>query len=95
MYGGMLIPLKSLASMTAPALHRTCWKRIGEPYLSRRPTAEDAQSERSGLGLGVFIARTLLERTAQKSPSPTGYFRSRRRGYRPAARRVRGWRNRQ
>src|ERR1700742_4353931 len=38
-------------------------KRIGEPYLSRRRGTEDATSERSVLGLGVFIARTLLERT--------------------------------
>src|SRR5438067_2780318 len=39
-------------------------KRIGEPYLSRRPSADE--SEHSGLGLGVFIARTLLERTGAK-----------------------------
>jgi two-component system sensor histidine kinase RegB len=38
-------------------------KRIGEPYLSRRRGNDDAASERQGLGLGVFIARTLLERT--------------------------------
>jgi two-component system sensor histidine kinase RegB len=38
-------------------------KRIGEPYLSRRRGSEDPQSARRGLGLGVFIARTLLERT--------------------------------
>jgi two-component system, sensor histidine kinase RegB len=38
-------------------------KRVGEPYLSRRRNAEDSQSEHGGLGLGVFIARTLLERT--------------------------------
>jgi len=38
-------------------------KRIGEPYLSRRRSAEDSQSDHGGLGLGVFIARTLLERT--------------------------------
>jgi two-component system sensor histidine kinase RegB len=38
-------------------------KRIGEPYLSRRRGTDDATGERSGLGLGVFIARTLLERT--------------------------------
>jgi len=36
-------------------------KRIGEPYLSRRPGEENR-----GLGLGVFIARTLLERTGAK-----------------------------
>ena len=41
-------------------------KRIGEPYLSRRRSADEAESERSGLGLGVFIARTLLERTGAK-----------------------------
>jgi two-component system sensor histidine kinase RegB len=39
-------------------------KRIGEPYLSRRPSSEDTQNR--GLGLGVFIARTLLERTGAK-----------------------------
>src|SRR5215467_13812831 len=38
-------------------------KRIGEPYLSRRRGADDASGEHRGLGLGVFIARTLLERT--------------------------------
>jgi len=38
-------------------------KRIGEPYLSRRRGSDEAQGEHSGLGLGVFIARTLLERT--------------------------------
>jgi two-component system, sensor histidine kinase RegB len=38
-------------------------KRIGEPYLSRRRGADEGQSEHHGLGLGVFIARTLLERT--------------------------------
>jgi two-component system sensor histidine kinase RegB len=41
-------------------------KRIGEPYLSRRRSADEAQSEHGGLGLGVFIARTLLERTGAK-----------------------------
>ena len=41
-------------------------KRIGEPYLSRRRGTDDPQSGRRGLGLGVFIARTLLERTGAK-----------------------------
>src|SRR6476619_4471590 len=41
-------------------------KRIGEPYLSRRRGTDEAHSERAGLGLGVFIARTLLERTGAK-----------------------------
>ena len=41
-------------------------KRIGEPYLSRRPSTDEDQSGRTGLGLGIFIARTLLERTGAK-----------------------------
>jgi two-component system, sensor histidine kinase RegB len=41
-------------------------KRIGEPYLSRRRSTDEAQSGHRGLGLGVFIARTLLERTGAK-----------------------------
>ena len=41
-------------------------KRIGEPYLSRRRGSDDTPSDHSGLGLGVFIARTLLERTGAK-----------------------------
>src|SRR3954469_24944938 len=48
-----------------PGIAPDVLKRIGEPYLSRRRT-DDAQGERSGLGLGVFIARTLLERTGAK-----------------------------
>jgi two-component system, sensor histidine kinase RegB len=34
--------------------------------LSRRRGPDDTPSERTGLGLGVFIARTLLERTGAK-----------------------------
>src|SRR5947207_2906522 len=41
-------------------------KRIGEPYLSRRRSAEESENDHHGLGLGVFIARTLLERTGAK-----------------------------
>ena len=46
-----------------PGIAPDLLKRIGEPYLSRRRDTDDAQGARSGLGLGVFIARTLLERT--------------------------------
>src|SRR5437868_6296849 len=45
-----------------PGIPPDLLKRIGEPYLSRRRNVTDAQSEHQGLGLGVFIARTLLER---------------------------------
>ncbi len=52
-----------------PGIAPDMLQRIGEPYLSRRPTTEEAQGdygERTGLGLGVFIARTLLERTGAR-----------------------------
>jgi two-component system sensor histidine kinase RegB len=49
-----------------PGIAPDLLKRIGEPYLSRRQDNEEAQGERSGLGLGVFIARTLLERTGAR-----------------------------
>ncbi|MBI5320749.1 ActS/PrrB/RegB family redox-sensitive histidine kinase [Bradyrhizobium sp.] len=47
-----------------PGIAPDMLRRIGEPYVSRRPSAEDGV--RRGLGLGVFIARTLLERTGAK-----------------------------
>jgi two-component system, sensor histidine kinase RegB len=49
-----------------PGIAPDMLKRIGEPYLSRRRSADEVQGEHSGLGLGVFIARTLLERTGAK-----------------------------
>jgi two-component system, sensor histidine kinase RegB len=55
-----------IISDDGPGIAPDMLKRIGEPYLSRRRSADDAQNERSGLGLGVFIARTLLERTGAK-----------------------------
>ena len=47
-----------------PGIAPDMLKRIGEPYVSRRPAADDGT--RRGLGLGIFIARTLLERTGAK-----------------------------
>ncbi|MBR0692209.1 ActS/PrrB/RegB family redox-sensitive histidine kinase [Bradyrhizobium lablabi] len=49
-----------------PGIAPDMLKRIGEPYLSRRRGADEAQNAHGGLGLGVFIARTLLERTGAK-----------------------------
>ena len=49
-----------------PGIAPDMLKRIGEPYLSRRRSADEAHRERTGLGLGVFIARTLLERTGAR-----------------------------
>lgn len=47
-----------------PGIAPDMLKRIGEPYVSRRASADEG--DRRGLGLGVFIARTLLERTGAK-----------------------------
>lgn len=49
-----------------PGIAPDLLKRIGEPYLSRRRSADEADRERTGLGLGVFIARTLLERAGAR-----------------------------
>ena len=49
-----------------PGIPPDLLRRIGEqPYLSRRKS-DEAQGERAGLGLGVFIARTLLERSGAR-----------------------------
>lgn len=55
-----------VVSDDGPGIAPDILKRIGEPYLSRRRSTDEAQNERTGLGLGVFIARTLLERTGAK-----------------------------
>jgi two-component system sensor histidine kinase RegB len=47
-----------------PGIPPDLLRRIGEPYLSRRRNADEGAH--AGLGLGVFIARTLLERTGAK-----------------------------
>src|SRR4051812_10164568 len=49
-----------------PGIAPDMLKRIGEPYLSRRRSVDEAPGEHRGLGLGIFIARTLLERTGAK-----------------------------
>ena len=58
--------VEMVISDDGPGIAPDMLKRIGEPYLSRRRGADEAQTGRSGLGLGVFIARTLLERTGAK-----------------------------
>jgi two-component system, sensor histidine kinase RegB len=40
--------------------------RLGEPYLTSRRRRREAEDEPSGLGLGFFIAKTLLERSGAK-----------------------------
>src|SRR3954462_3337642 len=55
-----------MISDDGPGIPPDMLKRIGEPYLSRRRSADEAPGEHRGLGLGIFIARTLLERTGAK-----------------------------
>jgi len=58
--------IEIVISDDGPGIAPDMLKRIGEPYLSRRRSPDEATRERAGLGLGVFIARTLLERTGAK-----------------------------
>jgi len=49
--------------------------RLGQPYVSRRQQPKQVDELAGGLGLGVFIATTLIERTGGKvtfSKSPQG-----------------------
>jgi two-component system sensor histidine kinase RegB len=58
--------IEIIISDDGPGIPPDMLNRIGEPYLSRRRGTDEDQSERTGLGLGIFIARTLLERTGAK-----------------------------
>jgi len=40
--------------------------RLGEPYVTTRPGAEGSRTGHIGMGLGFFIAKTLLERTGSR-----------------------------
>ena len=45
-----------------PGFHPNVINLLGEPYVTNRPRA-DGDQEESGMGLGFFIAKTLLERS--------------------------------
>ena len=40
--------------------------KLGEPYVTTRPNGEQSRTGHAGMGLGFFIAKTLLERTGAK-----------------------------
>ena len=40
--------------------------KLGQPYITSRPSGENSRSHHSGMGLGFFIAKTLLERTGAR-----------------------------
>jgi two-component system sensor histidine kinase RegB len=56
--------------------------RLGEPYVTSRPGGEGSRTAHIGLGLGFFIAKTLLERTGAR----VIFFNGRRGGARVSAR---------
>ena len=65
--------------------------KLGEPYVTSRPGGEGSRTGHIGMGLGFFIAKTLLERTGAVVTFPATARPRRRRGRRPlAARRHRG-----
>ena len=37
--------------------------KLGQPYVTTRSHGENSRSSHQGMGLGFFIAKTLLERT--------------------------------
>ncbi|HWF01977.1 MAG TPA: ActS/PrrB/RegB family redox-sensitive histidine kinase [Caulobacteraceae bacterium] len=47
--------------------------RLGEPYVTSRPGAEGSRTGHVGMGLGMFIAKTLLERTGAKVEFRNGH----------------------
>jgi two-component system sensor histidine kinase RegB len=40
--------------------------RLGEPYLTTRSGGEGSRTGHVGMGLGIFIAKTLLERSGAR-----------------------------
>jgi two-component system sensor histidine kinase RegB len=46
-----------------PGFSATVLAKLGEPYVTSRPGAEGSRTGHIGMGLGFFIAKTLLERT--------------------------------
>jgi len=46
-----------------PGFAPEIFAKLGEPYVTSRPSGENSPSGHLGMGLGFFIAKTLLERT--------------------------------
>jgi two-component system sensor histidine kinase RegB len=46
-----------------PGFSPDIFAKLGEPYVTSRPSGENSPSGHTGMGLGFFIAKTLLERT--------------------------------
>ncbi|MGH6970508.1 MAG: ATP-binding protein, partial [Caulobacteraceae bacterium] len=46
-----------------PGFSADLLSKLGEPYVTSRPAGEGSRTGNVGMGLGFFIAKTLLERT--------------------------------
>jgi two-component system sensor histidine kinase RegB len=46
-----------------PGFSPEIFAKLGEPYVTSRPNAENSRSGHLGMGLGFFISKTLLERS--------------------------------
>lgn len=46
-----------------PGFSADVLSKLGQPYISTRPSGEGSRGDHHGLGLGFFIAKTLLERS--------------------------------
>jgi two-component system, sensor histidine kinase RegB len=49
-----------------PGFDESVLERLGEPYLTTRGVGTSGSRQREGMGLGFFIAKTLLERSGAK-----------------------------
>lgn len=49
-----------------PGFSQEVIDRLGDPYVTSRPGAEGSRTHHVGMGLGFFIAKTLLERTGAR-----------------------------
>jgi two-component system, sensor histidine kinase RegB len=56
-----------------PGFEEAVLERLGEPYVTTRGAASSIPRLREGLGLGFFIAKTLLERSGAKVSFQNGF----------------------
>ena len=49
-----------------PGFDESVLDRLGEPYVTTRGVGTSGSRQREGMGLGFFIAKTLLERSGAK-----------------------------
>ena len=58
-----------------PGFAPEIFEALGEPYITSRADADPSRSAHVGMGLGLFIAKTLLERTGARVTFSNGRSR--------------------